>query len=97
VLGERAERLPNTSNVAFPGLDRQTLVMALDLEGLACSSGSACASGSSEPSAVHVAMGLPEAVRKGAVRFSFGPCHSFADADAAVDRILLVCKRLSRI
>lgn len=97
VVGEGTERLPNTSNLAFPGLDRQTLVMALDVEGIACSSGSACASGSSEPSAVHVAMGLPEAVRKGAVRFSFGPCHNLADADAAADRILLVCKRLSRI
>lgn len=95
-VGSDAPRLPNTSNVAFPGCDRQALVMALDLEGVACSTGSACASGSSEPSSAHVAMGLPEAIWKGAVRFSFGTGHTPDDADAAVARILLVHRRLRR-
>ena len=72
VNGAAAPRLPQTSNVAFPGLDRQALVMALDLAGVACSTGSACASGSSEPSATLVAMGLPEAVFGSSLRFSLG-------------------------
>ena len=53
----KADRLPTTSNIAFLGLDRQALFVALDQAGIACSTGSACASGSSEPSPVHIAMG----------------------------------------
>ena len=58
VIGADADRLPHTSNIAFVGLDRQALFMALDQAGVACSTGSACASGSSEPSPALLAMGL---------------------------------------
>ncbi len=70
IIGKDAARLPHTSNVAFLGLDRQALVMALDLAGVACSTGSACASGSSEPSPVLIAMGCGAGVVSSAVRFS---------------------------
>jgi cysteine desulfurase len=90
VNGATAPRLPHTSNVAFPGLDRQALLMALDLAGVACSTGSACASGSSEPSPTLVAMGCEKAIFEGSLRFSFGALTSDEDVDEAVRRILLV-------
>jgi len=92
-----ATRLPHTSNVAFPGLDRQALVMALDLAGVSCSTGSACASGSSEPSPVLVAMGCSEAVFQSAVRFSFGRGTSRGELIEATDRILKVCNKLREV
>jgi cysteine desulfurase len=80
--------LPNTSCVAFPGLNRQALVMALDFAGVACSTGSACASGSSEPSPTLVAMGLPQPVVEGAIRLSLGATSTAADAAEATRRII---------
>ncbi len=97
VIGRSAERLPNTSNISFLGLDRQSLLMALDQVGLACSTGAACASGSSEPSPVLVAMGLGEAICDGAIRFSFGATTTTAEVRAGVARILNVCKRLRQV
>jgi cysteine desulfurase len=94
VLGSGAERLPHTSCVAFLGLDRQALQMALDREGVACSTGSACASGSSEPSPALVAMGLSEGAIRGALRFSLGAATTNEEIDEAARRILLICKRL---
>src|SRR5262245_24913331 len=87
-IGAEAPRLPNTSCVSFPGLDRQALVMALDLAGVACSTGSACASGSSEPSPTLVAMGLPEAVIRGAIRLSLGAFTTADEVAEASRRIL---------
>ena len=90
----QAERLPQTSNVAFPGVDRQQLLIALDMAGVACSTGSACSSGSSEPSPVLVAMGLPESVIEGSLRVSLGPATTAAEVDLAVERILMAVKNL---
>jgi cysteine desulfurase len=87
-------RLPHTSNIAFVGLDRQALVMALDLAGVACSTGSACASGSSEPSPTLLAMGLPEEVISSSVRFSLGATTTAEEIDEASRRISAVCNRL---
>ena len=94
VLGREVPRLPNTSNIAFVGLDRQALVMALDLAGVACSTGSACASGSSEPSPVLMAMGCEREVLASAVRFSLGATTSEADIDAAAERIASTCRQM---
>jgi cysteine desulfurase len=96
IIGQHADRLPNTSNIAFPGLDRQALVMALDLAGVACSSGSACASGSSEPSLALVAMGLEKALVDGSIRLSLGATTTALEIDEAVSRILRVCQHLRR-
>jgi cysteine desulfurase len=94
VLGSESPRLPHTSNVAFPGIDRQTLMMALDLAGIACSTGSACASGSSEPSPVLLAMGLPSSLVDSALRFSLGALTTDADVDLSVRCILSVYRDL---
>jgi len=96
VIGRAGPRLPNTSNLSFVGLNRQALLMALDQAGVACSSGSACASGSSEPSPVLVAMGLEKAVIDGSLRFSLGSSTTSAEIDDAVNRISRVCNALRR-
>jgi cysteine desulfurase len=96
VVGAAADRLPHTSLSAFVGLDRQSLFMAFDQAGVACSTGSACASGSSEPSPVLVAMGCEPAVLTGALRFSFGVTTTPGDVDEAARRILSCCNELRR-
>lgn len=95
VQGASVARLPHASNVAFVGLDRQALFMALDVAGIAASTGSACASGSSEPSPVLVAMGRPKAEIDSALRFSLGAGTTEAEIDDAVGRILMVCARMT--
>ena len=88
VNGAGGSRLSQTSNLAFLGLDRQALAMALDLAGIACSTGSACASGSSEPSSVLLAMRCPREVVGSSLRFSLGIETTAAEIDEAVRRIL---------
>jgi cysteine desulfurase len=87
VIGQAAPRLPHTSNLSFVGLDRQALHMALDLNGLACSTGSACSSGSSRPSGSLVAMGLPNEVILGSLRFSFSRFTTDEDVSRALEII----------
>jgi cysteine desulfurase len=87
-------RLPHTSQIAFLGVDRQALVMALDLAGLACSTGSACSSGSGRPSHVLMGMGLSPGVVQSAVRFSFSRFTTPKEVDAAVQRIVSTVRRL---
>lgn len=94
VNASRTPRLPHTSNLSFPGINRQAFQMALDLDGVCCSTGSACASGSSDPSTVLVAMGLPEEVISSSLRFSFGWSSTLEEAQEAAQRILLCYKRL---
>jgi cysteine desulfurase len=94
IHGSKAVRLPQTSNVAFPGLDGQVLLMALDLAGVACSVGSACSSGSTELSPTLRAMGLPNELVACSLRFSFGATTTEAQIDEAVRRILHVCREL---
>jgi cysteine desulfurase len=92
-----APRLPTTSCVSFLGLDRQALFLALDFAGIACSTGSACASGSSEPSAVLSAMGVSEGALSSALRFSFGDVQNSADAEKFALRISSVANDLRRL
>jgi cysteine desulfurase len=91
--GSAAERLPHISCISFPGVDRQALAIALDMAGVACSTGTACASGSSEPSPVLEAMAADQGLLDSAVRFSFGADTTRDEIDEAVRRILLVLKR----
>lgn len=72
INGHLTERLPHILNVSFPGIDTETMLMSLDLQGVAAASGSACSSGSLEISHVLEAMGLQEAICRSAIRFSFG-------------------------
>lgn len=92
--GTGAERLPQTSSVAFPGLDGETLLMALDLAGVACSIGAACSSGSTELSPTLRAMDLPKELLASSLRFSFGATNTEAEIDEAVRRIVCVCRQL---
>ncbi len=86
INGAGADRLPNICNVSFNGLESAALLVALDLAGIAVSAGSACTSGSLEPSHVLAAMGLEPGWRRGAIRFSFGP----GTTAAQVDRVLTI-------
>jgi cysteine desulfurase len=72
VHGRGARRAPHILNVSVPGTDSESLLMALDLRGVACSAGSACQSGSIEPSHVLSALGVPTALQSAAVRMSLG-------------------------
>jgi len=81
----QAERLPNTSFLAAPGVDGATLLMSLDQAGLAVSSGSACSTGEVEPSHVLLAMGIDKKLARAAVRVSLGKDSRRSDIDAFVD------------
>ena len=87
IFGVRAPRLPNTSNFALPGIAAETAVMALDLDGVMVSSGSACSSGKVRPSHVLRAMGVPDAIASTALRVSFGWNSTEADVDAALSSL----------
>ncbi|MFN7628497.1 MAG: cysteine desulfurase family protein [Pirellula sp.] len=95
ILGIVSQRLPHTTSVAFPGIDRQALQLALDHAGIACSTGSACASGSSQPSHVLQAMGLPSDVIRGAVRFSLSRETTDEEIESAIAIITQVVRRLA--
>ncbi len=96
VNGGETVRLPNVSNVAFPGLDAQMLLMALDEVGVAASVGSACASGSTELSPTLLAMGLPKEIVGSSLRFSLGATTTGEEIEEAVRRILEVVGELGR-
>jgi cysteine desulfurase len=85
VNGDRTERVPNTTNISFDGIEAESLLIALDLEGIAVSTGSACSSGSLEPSHVLRAMGLPTARARNSLRFSLGGTTTDAEIDAVLD------------
>src|SRR5207247_4943873 len=72
VNGEPSARVPNTTNVSFDRIEAESLLIALDLEGVAVSTGSACSSGTLEPSHVLRAMGLPAHRTQNSLRFSLG-------------------------
>ncbi len=84
INGVNAARLPNISNISFEGIEGEGLLINLDMHGVAVSTGSACSSGSIEPSPVILALGGPDELARGAVRFSFGKQND----DVDVDRLL---------
>ena len=86
VTGDPMSRLPNTSNIAFEFIEGEAILLLLNREGIAASSGSACTSGSLEPSYVMRAMRVPQTAAHGATRFSF----SRENTDADVDHVLAV-------
>jgi cysteine desulfurase len=82
VIGADAERLPNTTNIALPGANAETLVIALDLAGVAVSAGAACSSGKVGASHVLEAMGLAPSLARAAIRVSLGWGSTEADVTA---------------
>jgi cysteine desulfurase len=87
IFGEEASRLPNTTCFALPGLPAETALIALDLDGIAVSSGSACSSGKVERSAVLAAMGVAPALADGAIRVSTGWTSRDADIEGFLARL----------
>jgi cysteine desulfurase len=85
--GDRERRLPNTLNLSFEFVESESLLIGLDLEGIAVSSGSACSSGSTEPSHVLLAMGIEPAVCQSALRISLGRGNTEEDIDYALEVI----------
>lgn len=94
LVGRDSPRLCHTFSLIFPGINRQAMAIALDLQGIACSTGSACASGSHEPSPVLLAMGLPRDEVQSALRFSLGMQNTVAEVELAVDTIVRVYRQL---
>jgi cysteine desulfurase len=93
--GDPKDRLPQTVNLGFPGLDGDALLMQLDLAGVAVSLGSACASGASEPSPTLLAMRVPEDRLRSSVRFSLGASTDEGEVDEAVARVAAVVGRIA--
>jgi cysteine desulfurase len=84
VNGARSPRVPNTTNISFDRIEAESLLIALDLEGVAVSTGSACSSGTLEPSHVLKAMGFPPHRTQNSIRFSLGTANTEADVDRVV-------------
>lgn len=93
IFGAGAPRLPNTSNFALPGLSAETAVIAMDLEGVAISSGAACSSGKVRSSRVLAAMGVAPDLAKAALRVSFGHESKEGDADEALSALATIAAR----
>ncbi len=97
VNGHAAPRIPNTSNVFFDGVQGEAMVIALDLKGFSVSSGSACSSGTVEPSHVLKAMGLSSERARGCARFSLGRENSEEQVDALVEAVAATVAHLRHV
>ncbi len=97
VNGHETEVLPNTLNLSFPGAEGESILLYLDLEGIQVSTGSACASGSLEPSHVLLATGLGPELAHGSIRFSLGRDSTEADVDYVIEKLPPVIERLRRM
>ncbi len=94
VNGRGAPRVPNTTNISFDYIDGEALVIALDLKGLAVSTGAACSSGAIEPSHVLTAMGLKPDQARGSIRISLGRQNTAEEVEFALNLILKTVVRL---
>lgn len=94
VTGDPLERLPNTTNIAFEYIEGEGMLLMLNREGIACSSGSACTSGALEPSHVLRAMNIPYTAAHGALRFSFSRENSETDVDRVLEALPPIVARL---
>ncbi len=94
VNGARDARVPNTTNISFEGVEAESLLIALDLEGIAVSTGSACSSGTLEPSHVLRAMGFAAHRTQSSIRFSLGAGNTIEQVDYAIERLPGVVEKL---
>ena len=92
--GHPTERLPGNVNVSIQYIEGEALLLSLDLKGIAASSGSACTSGSLDPSHVLLAIGLPHGIAHGSLRFSLSEENTMEDVDYAVDELKVIVERL---
>ncbi len=89
-------RIPNTSNLVFSGVDGETLLIHLDMAGIAASHGSACASGALEPSRVLTNMGIDKQTARSSLRFSFGRFNTKDEINATLERMIEIITRLRK-
>jgi cysteine desulfurase len=94
VNGAPGSRVPNTTNISFDRVEAESLLIALDLEGIAVSTGSACSSGTLEPSHVLKAMGLPAHRTQNSLRFSLGMFSTEQEVDRVVDVLPRLVEKL---
>jgi cysteine desulfurase len=92
-----APRTPNTCNITFPGIEGEALIIALDLKGLACSTGAACSSGAVEPSHVLTAIGMSAADARATIRFSLGRHTSEEEIAAALEIVPAAVAQLRQL
>ena len=97
INGQNSDRLPNTSNISFEYVEGESILLLLSQAGVAASSGSACTSGSLEPSHVLTAMGVPAATAQGSVRFSLSKYSTEDDVNYVIEKIPPIIKRLREI
>ncbi|HEX6824487.1 MAG TPA: aminotransferase class V-fold PLP-dependent enzyme [Candidatus Sulfotelmatobacter sp.] len=97
VNGHGAQRVPNTANIRFDHIEGESLVIALDLKGLAVSTGAACSSGAIEPSHVLIAMGLRPEQARASIRFSLGKHTTEEDMDFAIELLPETVARLREL
>ncbi len=97
VNGDVEHRLPNTANISFEYIEGESILMLLDMDGICASSGSACTTGSLEPSHVMRAMGVPYTAAHGAIRFSFSRYNTEAEVDFTLSKLPGVIERLRNI
>ena len=94
INGHKEKRLPGNINISFEFIDGEDLLLNLDTKGICASSGSACSSGSTNPSHVLLAIGLEEKYAKGALRITFGEENTMEDVDYLVDNLVEIVQRL---
>jgi cysteine desulfurase len=94
VNGVRDPRVPNTTNISFDGVEAESLLIALDLEGIAVSTGSACSSGTLEPSHVLRAMGLPAHRTQNSIRLSLGMGNTIDEVDVLLSKLPPIVEKL---
>jgi cysteine desulfurase len=94
INGNREPRVPNTTNISFEAVEAESLLIALDLEGVAVSTGSACSSGTLEPSHVLRAMGLPSPRTQNSIRLSLGAGNTEAEVDFVVGKLPAIVEKL---
>ncbi len=94
VNGSLVQRLPNNVNVCFQYIEGESMLLNLDLKGIAASSGSACTSGSLDPSHVLLAMGLTHEIAHGSLRLTLGRENTEADVDFVLQEIPVIVERL---
>lgn len=94
INGDREKRLPGNSNISFRFIEGEGLLLNLDLKGICASSGSACTSGSLDPSHVLLAIGLPHEIAHGSLRISIGKYNTKEEVDYLIDNLVEIVKRL---
>ncbi|HEY1583814.1 MAG TPA: cysteine desulfurase NifS [Chthoniobacterales bacterium] len=97
INGDPAARLPNTSNLAFHGVEAQAIVLKLDQEGICCSLGSSCTTGAVQPSHVLRAMHLPNDRARSSLRFSFGRFNTGAELDQVLEILPRIVRQLRQL